>query len=117
MAELQNRKQADAYRFLMAAVIDRAIDDLQGKGPKCRRAAETDQAMAFILGETCEAYCLELKIDCERIREKAVGLYQRFIEKNDKETVKRKRAKKPIEPLTHVQIRKITGKRRTGTGK
>jgi hypothetical protein len=116
MPELQNRKLDDAYRFLMAAVIDRAIDDLRGKGPECPRK-EVDNAMAFILSETCEAYCLELKIDCERVRKKAVGFYQRFIAKNDKETAKIKRARKPAKPLKRVQVRKIAGKRRIGTGR
>jgi len=69
-----------AYHSLMAAVIDRAIADLKGIGPKCRKA-ETDQAMAFVLSDTCEAYCLELNIDCEMIREKAAALYQKIITK------------------------------------
>jgi hypothetical protein len=115
---IENRKQhrqADAYRFLMASVIERAIDDLKGFGPKCRRA-ETDRAMAFILSDTCEACCLELKIDYERIREKAVGLYQRFLAKNDQETGRKKRAGKPAKPLKCVQIRKAAGKRRIATG-
>jgi hypothetical protein len=107
---MENRKQADAYRFLMASVIERAIDDLKGIGPKCRRAAETDQAMAFILSDTYEAWCLELKIDYERIREKAVGLYQRFLAKNDQETGRKKRTGKPAKHPKGVQIRKVIAK-------
>jgi transcription initiation factor TFIIIB Brf1 subunit/transcription initiation factor TFIIB len=71
-----------AYRSLIAAVIERAIADLKGIGPKCRRA-ETDRAMAFILSDTCEGYCLELGIDCETIREKAAVLYRKIITKEE----------------------------------
>jgi hypothetical protein len=67
-----------AYHSLIAAVINRAIDDLKGIGPKCRKR-ERDQAMAFVLSETCEAYCLELEIDYGTIREKAVTLYKKII--------------------------------------
>jgi hypothetical protein len=94
MPELQNRRQDDAYRFLAASVIERALADLKGIGPKCA-SWDTDYAMTFILSECCEAWCLELKIDYERIRKEAVGLYQRFIAKTDKETGKKKRARKP----------------------
>ena len=118
MQELQNRKQADAYRFLMASVIERAIDDLKdiGHGLKCRKV-EMDEAMAFILSDTCKAWCLELKIDYERIREKAVELYQRFIAKNDILPAKKKRATRPVKPIERVQVRKTTGKRRIATGR
>ena len=114
MPELQNRRQDDAYRFLVAAVIDRAIDDLKGTGLKCR-AKEKDQAMAFILSDTCEAWCLELKIDYERIREKAAGLYRRIIAETDQETGRKKRVGKPAILLKGVQIRKADGKRRIAT--
>jgi hypothetical protein len=63
-----------AYHSLIAAVIDRAIDDLKGIGPKCRKK-EKDRAMAFVLSDTCEVYCLELEIDYRTIREKAAALY------------------------------------------
>jgi hypothetical protein len=71
-----------AYHSLIAAVIDRAIDDLKGIGPKCRKR-ERDQAMAFVLSETCEAYCLELEIDYGTIREKAANLYRQIISADD----------------------------------
>ena len=67
-------------RALLAAVINRAVDDLKGIGPKCRKS-ETDQAMAFILSECCECWCLELDIDYRTIREKAASLYRRIVEK------------------------------------
>ena len=65
---------------LIAAVIGRAIDDLKETGPRCCRK-EPDRAMAFILSETCEAYCLELNICYEAVKEKAAGLYRCVIEK------------------------------------
>ena len=68
-------------RALIAAVISRAIDDLKGIGYLCRRP-DADRAIAFVLSETCEAYCSCLGIDYEAVREKADGLYQRFIEKD-----------------------------------
>ena len=71
------------YRSLIAAVIDRAIDDLKEAGPRCR-SIETDRAMAFILSDDCEAYCLELEIDCETIRKKAAALYRKIIAKEEK---------------------------------
>jgi len=66
-----------AYHSLIAAVIDRAIDDLKGAGPKCRDM-EIDHAMAFILSETCEEYCIELERDYMTLREKAADLYQKI---------------------------------------
>jgi len=69
-----------AYQCLIAAVIERAIDDLKGTGPRCGRK-DTDRAMAFILSDICEAYCLELAIDYETIREKGAALYRKLITK------------------------------------
>jgi hypothetical protein len=40
--------------------------------------------MAFILSDDCEAYYLELGIDCEVIREKAAALYRRIAAKEEK---------------------------------
>ena len=65
---------------LLAAIISRAIEDLKETGPKCS-SKEPDRAMAFILSETCEAYCLELQIDYEAIREKGAALYRLILEK------------------------------------
>jgi hypothetical protein len=69
---------AEGFRVLMAAVIDRAIGDLKGAGPPCRKA-ETDRAMAFILSGTCEEWCMELETDYRAIREEAAALYRRFL--------------------------------------
>jgi hypothetical protein len=77
------------YRSLIAAVIDRAIDDLKETGPRCRDI-ETDRAMAFILSDDCEDYCLELEIDIEAIREKAAALYRKVIAKKEKPRKPRK---------------------------
>ena len=66
------------YNSLLAAVINRAIDDLKETGPRCPRK-EADRAMAFVLSDTCEAYCLELGIDHEAIKEKAAALYREII--------------------------------------
>jgi hypothetical protein len=70
---------AGSFRALMAAVIDRAMSDLKGLGPRCR-AIETDRAMAFVLSSDCEIWCLELGIDYETIRKQAAALYRRFLE-------------------------------------
>jgi hypothetical protein len=76
---------ANGFRALLAAVIDRAIGDLKGAGPPCRKI-ETDRAMAFILSDTCEAYCLELGMDCQTVREKAAALYRQCLEREEPET-------------------------------
>jgi hypothetical protein len=76
---MHGQSKAAGYHALMAAVIDRAMLDLKGIGPKCR-AVETDRAMAFILGEDCETFCLELGIDHEAVKGKAAALYQRIVE-------------------------------------
>ena len=64
---------AAGYRALMAAVIERALGDLKGTGLQTER----DLAMAFILGEDCEVWCLELGVDYKALREKAAALSER----------------------------------------
>jgi hypothetical protein len=76
-------KTSAGFRALMAAVITRAMDDLNSTDPRLR-AVERDRAMEFILGEDCEAFCLELAIDYEAVRERAVALYRRFLERKDR---------------------------------
>jgi hypothetical protein len=80
---------AAAYHSLIAAVINRAVDDLKGIGPPCREK-EIDRAMAFVLSDRCEAYCLELGIDYETIKEKAASLYQQIIAKEEKPRTERR---------------------------
>jgi hypothetical protein len=116
MQELQNSKLADAYRLLMTAVIERALADIKGVGLRCKKK-EKDQDMAFILSETCEAYCLELMIDYERVRKEAVGFYQRFIASTDQITIRKKYTKRSSKHLERVQIRKVAGKRRITIGR
>jgi len=79
---MEGRTVTAAFHSLIAAVIDRAIDDLKGTGLRCGRK-DTDRAMAFILSDTCEAYCLELEIDIEAVREKAAALYRKVVVKKE----------------------------------
>jgi hypothetical protein len=84
----------------MAAVINRAIDDLKDTEPKLR-VVEKDRALAFVLGEDCEAWCLELGIDYEAVKEKAAALYQRIIEGDPAFASRRsRRVTAPIKPRT-----------------
>lgn len=76
---MQGQSNKAGFHRLIAAVIDRAILDLKGSGPRCRKV-ETDQAMTFVLGEDCEAYCLELGIDHEAVKATAAALYRRIVE-------------------------------------
>jgi hypothetical protein len=75
----QRQSKGGGFRALIAAVINRAVNDLGSTDPKLK-AVEKDRAMAFVLGENCEAWCLELGIDHEAVKEKAVALYRRFPE-------------------------------------
>jgi hypothetical protein len=68
----------------MAAVINRALADLE----KDRAAIKTsprvrDEAMAWINGPECEAYCLAFDADYAVIRGKAAALYRVFLAKTD----------------------------------
>jgi hypothetical protein len=96
------KKPAINFHSLIAAVIDRAILDLKRTGPKCH-PKEIDQAMAFILSDCCEGWCLELEIDYRTIRETAAGLYRRAIET---ETTKPRKYRKRLPcnpPLNRFQ--------------
>ena len=81
----QNRRSiADSFRGLMAAIINRALVDLE----KDRVAIKTsprvrDEAMAWIHGPDCETYCLVLDMDYAVIREKAAALYRKFLAKTE----------------------------------
>jgi hypothetical protein len=76
---MQRQSKGGGFRALMAAVINRAIDDLKDTDPKLR-AVEKDRAMAFVLSDDCEAWCLELEMNYEAVKEKAAALYRRFLE-------------------------------------
>jgi hypothetical protein len=93
----------------MAAVINRAIDDLRGTDPRLR-AVEKDLAMAFILSEDCGAWCLELGINYEAVKEKAAALYRRFLEKAEG------CGKAPRSPGC-IQLRQRAAGRSSGTGR
>jgi len=98
-----------AYHSLIAAVIDRAIADLKGIGPKCSKK-EKDQAMAFVLSETCEAYCLELEIDYRTIRENAANLYREIISADDMPRsvqIKRRQERLSGKRLFHIPKKEI----------
>ena len=60
----------------------RALGDVRGSPPYCRKI-ETDRAMAFILSDSCEAWCLELDIDYRTVRENAAAFYRQFLENED----------------------------------
>jgi len=69
------------YRSIIAAVINQAIYDVNGLsidlyGNKKRIAAA--QAMYFILSEDCKNFCLELEIDHEKLRDRAIHLYEDY---------------------------------------
>ena len=98
---MRGHSKAAAYRALMSAVIDRAIDDLKSAGPRCGKK-ETDRAMAFILSDDCEAYCLELGVDYEAVREKAAALYRKIINDDVPGTAGNKRPGRPANGLRRV---------------
>jgi hypothetical protein len=81
------------------SLINRAIDDLKDTDSRLR-AVEKDLAMAFVLGEDCEAWCLELEIDYEAVREKAAALYRRIVGKETGAAPGRCRTKRPAKPRT-----------------
>jgi hypothetical protein len=72
------RNQRACYHALLSAVILRAVDDLKETDLFCGRAG-VDRAMYFIQSDDCEAYCLELGLDCRLVREKAAALYRQIM--------------------------------------
>jgi plasmid stabilization system protein ParE len=105
---MQGQSITACYHSLIAAVIERAIADLKGSGPRCRKI-ETDRAMVFVLSDDCEAWCLELGIDCEVIREKAAALYRKIIRKEAPETGRKKRLGRPLKVIKHGNTRQSPG--------
>jgi hypothetical protein len=72
----------DCFRGLMAAVINRALADLERGGLAIKASpAVKDEAMAWINGPDCEAYCLVLDTDYRALRKKAAALYRSFLER------------------------------------
>ena len=111
---MQGQSIIAAYHSLIAAIIERAIDDLKGTDSYCGKK-ETDHAMAFILSVTCETWCLELGADYETIRDKASTLYQRNVEGETLGMAKKKRPGRPSNGLRRVNIRQSPGKLNIGT--
>ena len=75
---------ADSFRGLMAAVIDRALADLEKDIPVIKTSpAVKDEAMAWINSPDCDAYCHALDMDYAAIQERAAALYRRFLEREE----------------------------------
>jgi hypothetical protein len=100
----------DGYSALLSAIIERALDDINGIGPRSNRRGEPDNAMAFILSETCEEYCFYLNVNYEAVKEKAAALYRHELDKEAPAKIKKSSGKQ-----THTfrcpQIRKPQEKR------
>jgi hypothetical protein len=74
----------DCYRNLMAAVTSRALADLGRDICAIKTSpAAKDEAMTWINGPDCEAYCLALDVDYAVLRERATVLYRLFLESED----------------------------------
>jgi len=101
----------DGLGLLLSAIVTRAIDDIAGTGPESRRQAEPDHAMAFILSEDCESYCLYLDIDYESVKQKAAALYRRELEKETPDYRVKKHATRTAKTYRRVQTRQSPGKR------
>jgi hypothetical protein len=97
MRTQKQRGIGDSFRGLMAAVINRALADIAGgKAIITASGRIRDEAMAWINGSECEAFCLALDIGCQAVREKAAALCRRFLEKAESgEKASRKPRKRP----------------------
>jgi hypothetical protein len=72
---------ADSFRGLMAAVINRALADLEKANTAMGVSDHVrDEAMAWINSPECEAFCDALDMDYAAVREKAAALYRCFLE-------------------------------------
>lgn len=82
---MQAIQTQDAYRALMADIINRAMLDVKGgsletaQRQKGRNRAK-DEAMSWFHGPDFEALSLALEIDPQRIRDKAADFYRQGIE-------------------------------------
>jgi hypothetical protein len=66
----------------MAAVINRALADIAGgRAAITASARNRDEAMFWINGPECEAFCYAVDADTRAVREKAAALYRRFLER------------------------------------
>jgi hypothetical protein len=88
----QQHSTGDSFRGLIAAVISRALADLEKTNPATGiRDHVRDEAMAWINGPDCEAYCYALDVEYTEIRERAAALYRRFLESAEGRPRPRKR--------------------------
>ncbi|GHV18230.1 hypothetical protein FACS189493_7290 [Spirochaetia bacterium] len=74
----------EAYSILIAAIISRAIMDVQGRvlcmdTSETREALGRDEAMGWFHSPDFEAYALALEIDPQHIRNRAADYYRRSI--------------------------------------
>jgi hypothetical protein len=76
---MQWRNKAASYHSLIAAVILRAVNDVSGGDGFYCSPYQKDKAMYFLLSDDCENYCLELGVDCGRVRKRAAALYHQAI--------------------------------------
>jgi hypothetical protein len=76
------RRITDSFWDLAVAVVSRALADL-GKDRAAIRTSDhvRDEAMAWINGPECEAFCYVLDMDNRAIQERGAALYRRFLEK------------------------------------
>jgi hypothetical protein len=74
-------RQKNALRSLMTAIIVRSLEDLRGVSAMAKKSSrnDIDGAMSFFNGSDCEAFCLELGIGYEELREEARELYRGLI--------------------------------------
>jgi plasmid stabilization system protein ParE len=80
----------------MAAVISRALADLEKNSRAIRTSDHVrDEAMAWINGPECGAFCYALGTDYRTIREQAAALYRRFPERADDRGTGRPRTRSP----------------------
>jgi hypothetical protein len=87
---MQTQKQhdiGDSFRGLAAAVISRALADIAGGKVAITASGQNrDEAMAWINSPHCEAFCYAIDTDYRSVKEKAVALYRRFLEREDRES-------------------------------
>jgi hypothetical protein len=99
----------------MAAVISRALADIAGDlGGFGASDHVRDEAMAWINGPECEAFCLALDMDYTAVRKKAAALYRRFLEKAEEP---RESPGKPRKRPGHSEGTFFIRKPRSGTAK
>lgn len=82
MREQRQHSIGGSFRRLAVAVISSALADIEGARSAVRTSdRDRDEAMAWINGPECEAYCYALDIDYKTIRERGAELYRRFLER------------------------------------